>query len=161
MLDVNPGLLIWTIVSFVILLFVLKRIAWKPILGALQEREENIRLALSQAEDARVKTEKILEEQKTIVHEANEKTMKVIHEGRLAAEQTKTEIITQANQSAKSMLEAARDQISREKEVALSQIRDEVAKLAILTTEKMIDEVLDEKKRKQLIESSMKKIQVN
>ncbi len=161
MLEVNPGLIVWTIVSFILLLFVLKRVAWKPILEALQSREESIRVALDHAEEARVKTEKILEEQKTIIHDANEKTIKLITEGRAVAEQTKSEIIVQAHQSAKTMLETAREQIVREKEAALSQIRDEVAKLAILTTEKMIDEVLDDKRRQQLINTSMNKLPTN
>ncbi|MDA0987493.1 MAG: F0F1 ATP synthase subunit B [Bacteroidetes bacterium] len=161
MLEVNPGLIVWTIVSFILLLFVLKRVAWKSILEALQSREESIRVALDHAEEARVKTEKILEEQKTIIHDANEKTIKLINEGRAVAEQTKSEIIVQAHQSAKTMLETAREQIVREKEAALSQIRDEVAKLAILTTEKMIDEVLDDKRRQQLIDTSMNKLPTN
>ncbi|MDA0986578.1 MAG: F0F1 ATP synthase subunit B [Bacteroidetes bacterium] len=161
MLDVNPGLIIWTIVSFTILVFVLKKIAWKPIVSALLEREESIRNALTHADEARVKTEKILEEQKILLNDANDKTMKIIHEGRLVAEQTKIEIVTQANQSAKNMLDVARDQIGREKEAALSQIRDEVAKLAILTTEKMLDEVLDEKRKEELINKSMKNLPLN
>lgn len=61
LLDVNPGLIFWTIITFLILLFILKKTAWKPILQALKEREDNIRASLEKAEQARKEAEEILE----------------------------------------------------------------------------------------------------
>ena len=72
MLDINPGLILWTIITFVILLFVLGKVAWKPLVNALQTREQSIRDALLKAEEAKKESERMLAENKDR-HEARER----------------------------------------------------------------------------------------
>ena len=82
LLDVNPGLMIWTVVTFILLLFILKKVAWKPILNSLNERETFIKDSLDKAEKARIEAEKMFEENKANLEKAEEEAQKVIDQGK-------------------------------------------------------------------------------
>ncbi len=161
MLDINPGLIIWTLITFAILLFVLGKFAWKPILQALHSREQEIADSIKKAEDARKDAEKMLAENKAMIAKANEETARLIAEGRAMAEQVKNDIIVKANESAKTMMAQAKDEIVREKEAALTQLRSEVADLAISVAEKIVDESLDGAKQKKFVDKVLQQMQKN
>ena len=78
LMDVNPGLMIWTVITFIILLIILKKIAWKPILTALDKRENDIKESLAQAEKAKEDAKKILEENQANLAKAEEESKKII-----------------------------------------------------------------------------------
>jgi F-type H+-transporting ATPase subunit b len=158
MLQINPGLILWTIITFLLLLFILKRIAWKPLLGALTAREERIRASLDQAEQARRKAEQLLEENRKQLAQAEEQSQRILKEGRAMGEKLKTEIIERANVSARGMVEQAKDEIQRAKDAALQQLRTEVADLTIAATGKLLDANLDTAKQRQLVDAAIKEI---
>jgi F-type H+-transporting ATPase subunit b len=161
MLDINPGLIIWTIVTFALLVVVLGRFAWKPILQVLQTREQEIADSLKKAEEAKKDAERMMQENKIAMEKAGTETARLIAEGRSMAEQLKNDIVAKANESAKKMLEQAKDEIGREKESAMAQLRSEVADLSISVAEKILDESLDGAKQKKMVDKVLQQLQNN
>ncbi|MDD8019264.1 MAG: F0F1 ATP synthase subunit B [Bacteroidota bacterium] len=161
MLDINPGLIIWTIITFVLLVAVLGKFAWKPLLQALQSREQEIANALKQAEEARKDAERMIHENQLAMQKANADTARLIAESREVAEQLKKDIIAKANESAKKMMEQAKEEISREKDSAMAQLRNEVADLSIAVAEKILDESLDASKQKKMVDKVIQQMQNN
>lgn len=161
MLDINPGLIIWTIITFALVVLVLGKYAWKPLINALQAREKNIYDALRHAEDAKKEAERVLAENKAALAKANEETARLIREGRELAEQLKNEILAKANDNAKNILSQAQETIQREKEAALLQLRNEVADLAVTAAEKILDESLDTSKQKKIVDKVLQQLPKN
>ena len=161
MLDINPGLIVWTWITFLVLLVVLRLLAWKPLLGALSSREEKIRGALEDAQSAQQDARRLLEEHKLQIAKAEEESQRIVREGREMGERLKSEIVDRANTSARAMIDQAKDEIRREKEAALIQLRTEVADLAIGVAGKLIDQNLDTPKQRQLVDSAIKELQKN
>lgn len=158
MFDINPGLIVWTVVTFVLLLAVLGKFAWKPLLQALQEREESIRNAVEQSEKARSEAAALLKQNERNMARAEEEFQKVIHEGKALAEKMKDEIVTKAKQQAQRELQMAKEEIQRDVEAAKQQLRSEVADLAITAAEKILDETLDQQKHKKLVDTFLNQI---
>lgn len=158
LLDINPGLIFWTIITFLILLFILKRIAWKPILQALAEREENIRASLEKAEQARREAELILQENSRRLAEAEEQVKKIINEGREYSNKLRTEILEKANQEAKRMIDLAQQEIERKKEEALDELREVVSELSIQAAEKILEKSIDKEENKKIVEKLIQNI---
>ena len=161
MLEPNPGLIIWTIVTFVLLLIVLRKFAWKPLLTALHDRESSIRGTLEHAENAKAEAERILEENRKQLAKAGEEAQKILAEGRALGDRLKQEIVDQANQQSRRMVDQARLEIERDKESAIAQLRGEVAALAIQAAEKILNETLDAKRHRALIDDSISKLPKN
>ncbi|HEX9830041.1 MAG TPA: F0F1 ATP synthase subunit B [Bacteroidota bacterium] len=158
MFDINPGLIVWTVVTFVLLLAVLGKFAWKPLLQALQEREESIRNAVEQSEKARSEAAALLKQNERNMARAEEEFQKVIHEGKALAEKMKDEIVTKAKQQAQRELQMAKEEIQRDVDAAKQQLRSEVADLAITAAEKILDESLDQQKHKKLVDTFLNQI---
>lgn len=161
MLDPNPGLIIWTIVTFVLLLAVLRKFAWKPLLEALQKREESVRGALERAEHARAEAERLLEENRKLTARSEAEAHRILNEGRELGEKLKAEIVEKANQQSRKLAEQAKQEIERDKDAALAQLRGEVANLAIKAAEKILDETLDEKRHRAIVDSFMNNLPKN
>lgn len=158
LLDVNPGLIIWTIIIFVLTLFLLKKVAWKPLLTALNTREQSIKDAIESAERLKSEAEQMIAENKKAMSEANAQSMKVLNEAREAAGKVKDDIVAKANDQAKQILEQSKRDIQTEKESALAELRNVVADLAIKTAEKVIRENLDEAKQKKIVNDFLNQI---
>ncbi len=158
MLDINPGLILWTIITFIIVLMILRFTAWKPLMAALTAREENIRSSLERAEQAQKEAERLLEENRRQIAQAEEQAQRVMREGREMGERLKTEILEKANAGARQMVEQAKDEILREKEAALVQLRTEVADLAIAAAGKVIDANLDAPAQRRLAEAAIEEL---
>ena len=153
MLEINPGLMIWTILTFVCLAMVLGKFAWKPILKMLDERENKIRSALEQAERARTEAAEMIKQNEKNLALAEEEYQKMIREGKALAEKMKDEIVVKAKQQAQQELKQATEEIERNIEAAKLQLRSEIANLAIKATEKILEETLDENKQKKITDS--------
>ncbi len=158
MLEINPGLIVWTIITFVIVLVILRATAWKPLLGALTAREEKIRSSLKDAQDAQEQARALLEENRKQLALAEEQSQRIIREGRDMGERLKAEILEKANASARSAVAQAREEIQREKESALTQLRTEVADLAIQAAGKILDANLDTAKQRALVDAVIRDI---
>jgi F-type H+-transporting ATPase subunit b len=148
-------------ITFVLLVIVLGKFAWKPILQALHTREQEIADALKKAEEAKKDAERMMHENKIAIEKASADTARLIAEGRAMAEQLKSDIVAKANESAKKMLDQAKDEIVREKDSAMAQLRSEVADLSISVAEKILDESLDNAKQKKMVDKVLQQLQKN
>ena len=158
MLEINSGLILWTILTFVIVLIILRKAAWKPLLGALTAREESIRASLREAEDARAQAARLLEENKSQLARAEEQSRRIIMEGRDMGERLKAEILDKANATTRSMIAQATEEIRREKDAALIQLRSEATDLVIAAAGKILDANLDTPKQRQLADAAIRDI---
>jgi F-type H+-transporting ATPase subunit b len=158
MLDINPGLILWTILTFLVLLVVLKKLAWKPLLHALTAREEKIRVSLQQAEEAQKAAKELLEENRKQLAKSGEESQRIIREGRELGEKLKTEIVERANSASRQMVAQAKEEIGREREAALLQLRGEVADIAIMAAGKILDANLDSPKQRALVDGVLQNL---
>ncbi len=161
MFDINPGLSIWTTVVFVLLVIVLKRFAWKPILQALTEREEKIRGALEQADKARAEAAELLKQNEKNMARAEEEYQKMMREAKSLGEKMKEDIVNKARLQGQLELQRASEEIQRNVEAAKHQLRSEVADLAIKAAEKILDETLDAQRQKKMIDSFLNQMPKN
>lgn len=161
LLTIEPGMLIWTFVVFFLLLWVLKKFAWKPLLSALEGREQSIRADLERAENARVEAERLLAEHKKMLDRADAESRAIIEEARKTAEALKHDIVEKASEQARQMTNQAKAEIQREKETALSQLRNEVADLAIQAASKILRESLDDEKHRKLVSTFISELPKN
>lgn len=141
------GLVFWMILAFSILLFILKKFAWKPILQGLRSREESIERSLKQAELARKEMERLQEEGRALAEKARQEREKELQETR----QFREKLIVEAKETARieyqKMIEKARVQIRQEKEAAKKELYNTVAQLAIDVLEQVIRKELDKKEQ--------------
>jgi F-type H+-transporting ATPase subunit b len=152
LLSLEPGMLIWTFITFALLLWILKKFAWKPLLGALEGREQRITNNLQQAEDARVSAERLLAEHRALVENSEREARKIVDEAKAAAETLKQTIVDNANEQARQMLDIARTEIQREKSAALTQLREEVADLAVKAAGKILGEELNVDRHRKMVD---------
>ncbi|MEK7264147.1 MAG: F0F1 ATP synthase subunit B [Bacteroidota bacterium] len=161
MLEINPGLIAWTLLVFVVLLVLLKSVAWKPIIEALRKREESIHEALDTAAKAQREAEKLLAEHRAQLAKMNDEAARILQEAKHNAEKMKSEIINQAHATTHQMIDRAKEEISRDKDAAIQSLRKEVASLAILAAGKILDESLDEQKHRHIVDSFLENLPKN
>jgi F-type H+-transporting ATPase subunit b len=161
LLDVNPGLIIWTVITFVILLFILKKVAWKPILNSLKEREKFISDSLEKAEIAQKEAEKLFEENKANLAKADEEAQKIITQGREYADKLKTQIIDESKIEAKKIVEAATSEIERKNKEAMASLKEQIVEIAVNAAEKIIRENLDKDKQKNIVDKYIQELSKN
>ncbi len=152
LLALEPGMLIWTFITFSLLLWILKKFAWKPLLGALETRETKIREDIQRAEDARTDAERLLAEHRKLLQNSELDARKILEEAKSTAESLKQGIVDSAHEQARMMTSQAKAEIQREKDTALSQLREEVADLAIRAAGKILGEELDVDKHRKLVD---------
>lgn len=155
---VTPGLYIWTIITFLLLFYVLAKFAWKPLLGMLEERENLIKTSLNNAETARKELEKINLESEAIITKARTDAQSILSDGKAAAEKIKDDTVAKAKEEANKIKEEAKLQIKAEKDKAISDIKKEVVDLSISVAEKLINKHISEQDNSSLIEESLKEI---
>lgn len=160
LVEINPGLLIWTVVTFVILLWVLKRTAWKPMLSMLEEREKSIRESLEGAERARTEAAKSVEEQKRLLKSARKEAMETLNRHQREAEVLRQDLTSKARAEADRLLADGRRQIEQETRAAVSQIRREAVDLALSAAEKAIGASLDERDQRRMIEEHIESLRL-
>lgn len=151
LLSPNFGLFFWMSVTFLLLLFVLRKLAWGPITKALVEREERIDTSIKSAEKALAEAKQIQADNAKARREAEQDAQKILREARESAEKLRAEEVENTREKIKGLQEQARVEIEREKESALNQLRTEVADLAIQAAEKILDDTLDQSRQKQLV----------
>ncbi|RPI15640.1 MAG: ATP synthase F0 subunit B [Ignavibacteriae bacterium] len=161
LLSVEPGLIIWTIIIFILLLYLLKKTAWKPLLKSLSNREQLIRDSVEKAETLRQEAERMLEENKKVLAKADEESRRIINEGKEFAEKLRNELISKTNEDTNRMVQQAKADIEREKLGALNELKGEIASLAIQAASKIIDENLDDNKQKKIISKFAEQIPKN
>lgn len=151
LLELHPGLMIWTIITFIILLIILKKAAWNPILKALDAREKGIKDNIDAAKTARTEAEDSLEEYRKKLAEAQSEAQQVVAKARQDAERIGEELKVKYKTEAEAVLEKARQQIDLERQAAVNKIRGEIAGLAIAATEKIIRKTLAPEDHQRLV----------
>ena len=159
LVKLDPGLFIWTILTFVLLLTVLAKFAWKPLLLMLDERNKSIEESLLSAEKARKELENINQESKAILMKAKTEAQSIISEAKSAADNMKEDIVSKARNEAEGQLEKAKIQINVQKDKAMSEIRDEVVNLSIQIAEKVIKKNISKEDNVDLIKKSLDNIE--
>jgi F-type H+-transporting ATPase subunit b len=156
LIKVVPGLMIWTIVCFLITLFVLKRYAFGPIQNMLDERRERIRRSIEEAEKARTEARKLLEEHRALIAQARGQAEEILSEARKVADSQRQRVKEETEADRQRRLEETKRQIEAETHRALEQIRAEVADLTLIATAKVTGKVLDDSDHRRLIEDAIK-----
>ncbi|MAI88404.1 MAG: ATP synthase F0 subunit B [Candidatus Marinimicrobia bacterium] len=158
LLVLDPGLFVWTILSFLLLMFILSKFAWKPLLKMLNEREEKIRTAIEKAENAEKKLETLNEQGEKILSDARSESQKLLLSTKETAQNLKEEIEREAKQKATSIIDQARVQIQAEKNQVLSEIKNELSSFSIMIAEKLIKKNINKDDNMKLINESIEKV---
>jgi F-type H+-transporting ATPase subunit b len=158
MLSLDPGVMIWAWITFFVLLVLLYKIAWKPILSAIDNREKFIQDSIDKAEMAKKESEELLEKHEKLIRNAEEEAQKIIKENKELAEKSRQELIEHAKEESIKLREKAKMEIEHEKENALQALRSEVVDLTMSATKKLIGDVLDDSKHRGIIENYIQKM---
>jgi F-type H+-transporting ATPase subunit b len=152
MLDINPGLIVWTVITFLILLVILRAVAWKPMLSALDEREKRIQDALELAERTRREVEQQGEENRRVVEQAQAEARRLVMEGRHSAEHIAQQIQERAETQAAHILEEARKAIQAERAQTVQELHTYVADIAIQAARKVLDDQIDDARARRIVD---------
>ncbi len=155
----HGGTIFWTTVTFVALLIIMWKIAWKPIIQALNERETKIRESLFAADKAKQDVEQTLANQQDLIAESKKEAQQIIDKSRKSAELLKDEIIQKANAEAENMLANAKREIELSRDKAIEDIRNLAVDLSMAATQKLIGKALDKSEHQAIIQNSMKKME--
>jgi F-type H+-transporting ATPase subunit b len=150
-----PGLMIWTIIFFLITFFVLKRYAFGPIQKVIDERRERIRESIEEAERARAEAQQLLEEHRKLIGQARGDADRILAEARRVADAQRERAKEETEADRQRRLDETKRLIEAETQRALEQIRAEVADLTLIATERITGKVLDEQDHKRLIEEAV------
>jgi len=158
LLQPEPGLIFWTAVTFTLVLGILWRFAWGPILGALEAREEAIRKTIDDAEQLQSEAKTLLEQHEAKLAEARAEGNRLLDEARQAGDRLKADVMDRARTEAEQVVARARRQLELETDRALETIRNEAASLAIKAAEKVIQRSLTEDDHHRLAQQAVDEI---
>jgi len=156
--DINPGLTLWAAITFLLLVVVLGKFAWGPIVKMLDEREKTIREAIESAKKERAEAERLLAEQKASLAAASREAAELAKRNQLEVETLRQELTAKARKEADDLVAGARKQIVEETSKAATQLRGMVADLAIEAAGKLVKANLDDKTQRQLVEDYLKQL---
>jgi F-type H+-transporting ATPase subunit b len=156
LIQVTPGLMIWTIVCFLITLYVLKRFAFGPVQKGIDDRRERIRQSIEEADRAREEARRLLEEHKALIGQARGEAESILAEARRVGDAQRERMREEVEADRQRRLEETRRQIEGETARALTQIRAEVAELTLVATAKVTGKVLDDEDHRRLITDAIK-----
>jgi F-type H+-transporting ATPase subunit b len=156
LIQVRLGLMVWTIVCFAITFWVLKRVAFKRIQEAIDERRDRIRRSLDEADKARGEARTLLEEHRALISQARGQAEEILAEARKVADSQRQRVKDETEADRQRRLEETKRQIEAETHRALQQIRAEVAELTLVATTKVTGKVLDDADHRRLIEDAIK-----
>jgi F-type H+-transporting ATPase subunit b len=159
LVQVDPGLFIWTIVTFLVLLTLLAKFAWRPLLEALESRQIAIRKSLDDAQQAKQELERVNQESAQIVNRARVDAEAIITQSRSDGDRLREEIKQKARAEADHIVKNAERQIQLETSRALEQIRREAVDLSVLIASKIIQRNLSREDNERLIEEALKQVE--
>ena len=154
-LSFDPGLFMWTIVTFLIVLMLLKWKAWGPLMSVLDKRAEDIKNALAAADRAKEDAEKASQDYEKLVQKAHIEGQQIIADSKAAGEKVKNDIESVARENAEKMIGKAKTQIEAESQKALQEIKSSVVDLSIEAAEKIIEKNLDSEDNRKLVEKTL------
>jgi F-type H+-transporting ATPase subunit b len=151
LLDINEGLMVWTVLIFLIVLAILYKAAFPHILGAVEAREARIEELLAQAARDREAAEAALAEHNRQLAETRSRIQELVAEGRTAGERVRDEIISEARGQAEEILVRARRDVRQEFEHAMQEMRQETVEIAIAVASKLVERNLDAEDNRRLV----------
>ena len=155
LIEVAPGLMIWTLVCFALTFFVLRRYAFGPVQKAIDARRERIRQAIEEADKARAEARKLLEQHRALIQQARGDAEQILAEARRVADAQKERMREELEADRQRRIEETTKQIEAETRRALEQIRAEVAELTVLATTKVTGKVLTDDDHRRLIDEAI------
>ena len=158
LVQLDPGLFVWTILTFLLLLAVLAKFAWNPLLKMLKDREDLIRSSLEDAEKAQTELANLNAEREEIINKARSEAQSILAEGKVAASKLKDETLKAAKDQAKSILTDAEKQIRIEKHKAIEEIKSEVVDLSLSVAAKLIKKNISREDNQALIDESLENV---
>lgn len=161
LIEVDPGVVFWTVITFVLLLLVLKKYAWKPILSALDQRESAIKESLERAEKVQEEANKVLEDNKAKLAKAEEESRKIIDQSRDYADKLKEQLISESKEQAKKIIEDAKQEIEREKDAAFNSLKSQIVDITLKAAEKILKENISKDKNEDIVKDYIKEINKN
>jgi F-type H+-transporting ATPase subunit b len=162
LLTPGTGLIIWQLIIFVLLFFLLSKLAWKPIISSLKEREGSIQNALDTAEKARLEMSQLKSDNEKLLRDAREEREKILREAREISNRMKEEAQAEAKKSADRIIADAKAAINIEKQAALKDVRTQVSMFALDVAEKLMKKNLsNDKAQKELVEGYVKDLKIN
>ncbi|MFP5471414.1 MAG: F0F1 ATP synthase subunit B [Bacteroidia bacterium] len=160
--EFSVGLFFWQSVLFIALIFLLRKFAWKPILKAVNEREEKIEGALKAAEEAEKRMQALNAQNEELLKSARAERDVILKEARETREQVILEAKTKAKEEAERVMQSAREAIQNEKLAAIAELKNQVATLSIEIAEKIIrQELKSDDKQKQLANNFVEEVSLN
>ena len=158
LVQLDPGLFIWTILTFLVLLWALAKFAWRPLLAALEERQQTIRKSLDDAKQAQVELVRLQEESAAIIAAARSEAQAIVAKRRAAAETVREDVKQKARTEAEALVAGARRQIQQETAQAVQQVRREAVDLSLTVSSKLIKKNLTPEDNAALIQESINQI---
>ena len=155
LIEVAPGLMIWTLISFGLTFFVLKRFAFGPIQKVIDERRQRVRQSIEEADRARSEARRLLEEHRSLIGQARGEAEQILAEARRVAEAQRQRVKEETEADRQRRLEETKRQIEAETQRALQQIRAEVAELTLIAAGKVTGKALDEEDHRRLIDEAI------
>jgi F-type H+-transporting ATPase subunit b len=155
-LEINVGLQVWVILTFVVMMGLLAKIAFKPIGEALERRGATIKAQLDEAEKSRADAKKLMEDYQKQIAEARVEAGKVIEEARQLGEKVRKEVVDKANSEASAIVSRSAEEIVRQKEKGIQEMKDTVASLSVQIAGRIIEKEVNEATHKQLVENLIK-----
>ena len=161
LLQPDTGLMIWTVVTFLCLVFVLKKFAWKPLLQALNDREAGIKRAIEEAQAARQAAEQIKAQYEKELSQGQEKAQLLLAQAANDAQKVRERLIKEAEADAQLLAEMTRRQLEEDKNKVVRDLRKEVAGLSILAAEKILRHSVNQKMQDELLQDFFEDLDKN
>ena len=158
MVEVHGGPLLWSVITFLLLLLVLSKVAWGPIISALESREKEIRDALDSAALAKEDAEKATSDYEKIKQEAHSEAQTILAEAKSIKEKMITDAVDEAKKKAEIETQNAVQSINAEKEKAVNEIKSAAVELSIQAASKLIEKNLDDNDNRKLVNEAIDKI---
>ncbi|HDE4827915.1 TPA: F0F1 ATP synthase subunit B [Staphylococcus aureus] len=153
---VEWGTVIVQVLTFIVLLALLKKFAWGPLKGVMDKRERDINRDIDDAEQAKLNAQKLEEENKQKLKETQEEVQKILEDAKVQARQQQEQIIHEANVRANGMIETAQSEINSQKERAIADINNQVSELSVLIASKVLRKEISEQDQKALVDKYLK-----
>ncbi len=158
-LGIHPLLLIAQIVNFIILLWLLNRFLYKPILRLFRERSSKIEEGLKTAENLKRQAAESEEKQRILIEEAKKEAHRIVEQATKLGDEEKKKILQIANEESKKIVERALTEIDQEKKNIMTEIKKEVGEMVVSLSTAMVKKIIDEKTHKDLLESAVKEVE--
>ena len=155
-LQIDVGLQIWVVLTFVVMMGLLAKLAFKPIAEALEKRGSTIKAQLDEAEKFRADAKKLMEDYQKQLAEARSEAGKIIEEARLLGEKVRKDVVDKAAGEAAAAVQRAQEEIVRQKEKGVQELKDTVANLSVQIAARVIEKEVNEATHRQLVDNLIK-----